>query len=437
MNAYDSERMRDALGQQGYMPTDDPAVADILLLNTCHIREKAAEKLYSEIGRLNEIKKARRAQGQDTLLIVAGCVVQAQGQEVLERAPAVDIAVGPQTYHLLPELIARRSRSKGRIIEATFPAESKFDFLPPHTASSASQFLAVQEGCDKFCSYCVVPYTRGCEYSRSAAEILEEAKYLVQTGAVEIMLLGQNVNCWTDQSGNKQIDLGDLIYELSRIEKLKRIRYTTSYPSKMTDNLIAAHRDVEKLMPYIHLPIQSGSNTILKGMNRQYTTEIYLDIIQRFRAARPDIAISSDFIVGFPGETDEDFEQTLELVRQVHYDSSYSFKFSARPGTPASLMKNQIPDAVKTERLMRLQSLLMAQQKASHERMVGRIVPVLLIENGKEKGQLSGYTPYLQNTHVFASQEMLGQIVDVQITSASASSLSSVLISDIKNDRKD
>lgn len=425
MNIYDSNRMRDTLGVLGYTETDKPEQADILLLNTCHIREKASEKLFSEIGRLKEIKQERATQGLDTLLIIAGCVVQANGDELIKRAPAIDIAVGPQNYHQLPHLIAEFNRKKGRVVLADFPAESKFDYLPQAQSGGASAFLAVQEGCDHFCSYCVVPYTRGCEYSRSAGEIMAEARQLVATGAKEIMLLGQNVNGWHGEGAR---DLGDIIRMIAEIDGLERIRYTTSYPSEMTENIITAHRDVSKLMPYIHLPIQSGSNTVLKAMNRQYTREQYLDIIDRFRAVRPDIAISSDFITGFPGETDADFEDTMDIVRRVGYASSFSFKFSARPGTPASLMRNQIPEAVKTERLIRLQELLLSQQKQFNQDTVGKTLEVLMIENGTEKGQISGYTPYLQNAHVVASKKYLGQIVSVQITGATATSLSGKIV---------
>lgn len=433
MNAYDSARMRDALGVLGYEPTEDKEQADIMLLNTCHIREKAAEKLYSEIGRLNEIKQRRKAQGLDTLMIVAGCVVQAEGKELLSRAPAVDIAVGPQNYHRLPELVTHFNRKKGRVIKADFPADLKFDYLPQHSAGGCTAFLAIQEGCDKFCSYCVVPYTRGCEYSRGVREILDEARHLVETGAKEIMLLGQNVNCWHGEGLNgDEADLGDLIRAVAEIDGLERIRYTTSYPSKMTDNLISAHGEVEKLMPYVHLPIQAGSDTVLKAMNRQYTVAEYEDIVARFRAVRPDIAISSDFIVGFPGETEADFEQTLAVVERVKYASSFSFKFSARPGTPASLMKNRVPEEVKTERLARLQALLTAQTKEFNQNTIGRELPILLTEKGRKKGQLLGYTPYLQATHVTADEALFGQIVPVKITGATASSLSSELICDIK-----
>ena len=419
MNMYDSARMRDALKPLGYEETDAPDDADIILINTCHIREKASEKLFSEIGRLNRVRK------KTAIMIVAGCVVQADGAELLKRAHAVDIAVGPQNYHRLPELITRFQRAHNRVVLADFPAESKFDFLPQARAGGVSCFLAVQEGCDHFCSYCVVPYTRGCEYSRPVADILAEARGLVQTGAKEIMLLGQNVNGWHGEGAK---DLGDVIRMLAEIEGLERIRYTTSYPSEMTDNIITAHRDVSKLMPYIHLPIQSGSNSILKAMNRQYTREHYLEIVERFREVRPDIAVSSDFIVGFPGETDKDFRETMDLVSQVGYASSFSFKFSARPGTPASIMKNQIDETVKTERLTELQALLSEQQKTFNRNTVGKTLDVLFVENGKAKGQISGYTPYLQSTHVMADKVLLGQIRSVKITSASATSLSGVVV---------
>ena len=420
MNMYDSNRMRDALQALGYEETQNSEEADVILINTCHIREKASEKLFSEIGRLVRVKKP------EALIVVAGCVVQADGEELLKRAPAIDIAVGPQSYHRLPELITRFNRKKGRPVLTEFPAESKFDFLVPPKSPGVSCFLAIQEGCDHFCSYCVVPYTRGCEYSRSASEIMLEARQLVKTGAKEIMLLGQNVNGWHGEGAK---DLGDLIRMLADIEGLERIRYTTSYPSEMTDNIITAHRDVAKLMPYIHLPIQSGSNRILKAMNRQYTREGYLNIIDRFRQIKPDIAISSDFIVGFPGETDSDFQETMDLVNKVGYASSFSFKFSARPGTPASIMKNQIPESVKTERLTALQDLLLNQQKAFNQATVGKELDILLVEKGKLKGQLSGYTPYLQNTHITSDINNLEKIIRVKITSASATSLGAEVIS--------
>lgn len=430
MNIYDSARIRDALELLGYTETNDPAEADILLLNTCHIREKASEKLFSEIGRLNVFKRKRAAQQKETLIVVCGCVVQASGAEILKRIHSVDIAVGPQNYHLLPEIIARFNRKNGRVLKADFPADSKFDYLPNTKASSAACFLAVQEGCDNFCTYCVVPYTRGCEYSRSAADILKEAKMLVETGAKEITLLGQNVNCW---HGEGAADFGELLYKIAQIDGLKRIRYTTSYPSKITESLVRAHAEIPALMPYIHLPIQSGSDKILKNMNRQYTARQYIGIVERFRKARPDIAVSSDFIVGFPGETDSDFEQTLQVIREVKYASSYSFKYSPRPGTPAALMKNQVPEDVKAKRLIRLQTLLLEYQKEAYRQTLGKTLDVLLVEKGKKAGQLVGYTPYLQTVHTELDEAYLNQIVPLKIKKASATSLSGELNCDINN----
>lgn len=423
MNAYDSARMRDAMFVHGYQETNSPEQADILLLNTCHIREKASEKLFSEIGRLNEFKEQRKQEGKETLIVVCGCVVQAEGEEILKRSHLVDIALGPQNYHRLPELVSSYNRKKGRVLLADFPSDSKFDYLPKTKATSACAFLAVQEGCDNFCTYCVVPYTRGCEYSRPADEIIQEAQDLVATGAKEIMLLGQNVNCWHGQGAS---DLGDLIRQLAQIEGLERIRYTTSYPSKITQNLIEAHKDLDKLMPYIHLPIQSGSDKILKAMNRQYTAKSYEEIVASFRKARPDIAVSSDFIVGFPGETEDDFQATMDVVKRVRYASSFSFKYSPRPGTPAAMMKNQVPEDVKTKRLMILQKELLEQQQEFNSQTVGKILPVLLTEKGKKEGQLVGYTPYLQGTHVSLPDSFLNKIVMLKITKASATSLTGV-----------
>ena len=423
MNAYDSARMRDAMFVHGYQETNSPEQADILLLNTCHIREKASEKLFSEIGRLNEFKEQRKQEGKETLIVVCGGVVQAEGEEILKRSHLVDIALGPQNYHRLPELVSSYNRKKGRGLLADFPSDSKFDYLPKTKATSACAFLAVQEGCDNFCTYCVVPYTRGCEYSRPADEIIQEAQDLVATGAKEIMLLGQNVNCWHGQGAS---DLGDLIRQLAQIEGLERIRYTTSYPSKITQNLIEAHKDLDKLMPYIHLPIQSGSDKILKAMNRQYTAASYEEIVASFRKARPDIAVSSDFIVGFPGETEDDFQATMDVVKRVRYASSFSFKYSPRPGTPAAIMKNQVPEDVKTKRLMILQKELLEQQQEFNSQTVGKILPVLLTEKGKKEGQLVGYTPYLQGTHVSLPDSFLNKIVMLKITKASATSLTGV-----------
>lgn len=425
MNVYDSRRILDALEKLGYEETNEPEKADLLMINTCYIREKASDKVFSMLGKFAQIKQNRKEKGLSTYIGLAGCVVQALGEEVFKKAPFLDFAVGPQSYHQIPELLTRLDRGLGRKVEANFTSDEKFDALPTAKARAYSAFLAIQEGCDNFCTYCVVPYTRGCEYSRNAEEIIEEAKQMVASGAVEIMLLGQNVDCWhgTGLDGKKEWGLARLIEELAKIDELKRIRYTTSYPVDITDEMIIAHRDIEKLMPYIHLPIQAGSDTVLKAMNRRYTTEQYLAVVDKLRAARPDIAISSDFIVGFPGETDSDFEQTMDIVRRVDYAQSYSFKYSPRPGTPASLMKNQIPEKVKSERLTALQALLLERQKAFNLKFIGKTLPVLLTERGKAKGQLNGYSPYLQNVHVSLPDEFLGKIVDLEITQATASSL--------------
>lgn len=430
MNVYDSRRILDALAVLGYEQTPTPEQADILMINTCYIREKASDKVFSELGRFNEIKQERLKQGKQTILALAGCVVQALGNEVFKKAHHLDIAVGPQSYHLLPQMLAEYERGQGRKVEANFTSDEKFDNLPKANAHSYAAFLAIQEGCNNFCTYCVVPYTRGCEYSRSAAEIIKEANDLVASGAKEIMLLGQNVDCWhgVGLDGKKEWGLAHLIEELAKIDALKRIRYTTSYPVDITDEMIAAHRDIEKLMPYIHLPIQAGSDAVLKAMNRRYTVDQYLQVVDKLRAARPDIAISSDFIVGFPGETDADFEQTMDIVRKVDYAQSYSFKYSPRPGTPASLMKNQISEQVKTDRLAALQALLLERQKAFNLKDVGKVMSVLLTEKGKQDGQLNGYSPYLQNVHVSLPDSCLGQIVDLKITKATASSLSGELV---------
>lgn len=425
MNIYDSGRMLDTLSVLGYEKTDDVNQADIMLLNTCHIREKASEKLFSEVGRLAEIKKTRIKNGHPTLIIVTGCVVQAEGAEILKRAHAVDIAVGPQNYHQLPELIAKFNRDNQRVLEANFASISKFDSLPKTSAHSASCFLAIQEGCDCFCTYCVVPYTRGCEYSRDADAIMQEATDLVSTGAKEIMLLGQNVNAWHGKGAD---DLGDLLYKLSEIEGLERLRYTTSYPSRITQKLVQAHKDLPKVMPYIHLPIQAGSDAVLKAMNRRYSVQEYIDIVGQFREARPDMAISSDFIVGFPGETDADFENTMDLIKKIKYASSFSFKYSPRPGTPASLMKNQVPEEVKSQRLSILQAELLSQQQAFNTSTIGKTLDILLVEHGKKPGQLTGYSPYLQPTHVHIDDSALNTIVKVKITGATATSLTGELI---------
>jgi tRNA-2-methylthio-N6-dimethylallyladenosine synthase len=360
MNVYDSHRMADVLAPLGYEPAEAPDDADMVIVNTCHIREHASEKTFSELGRLRDIKEERKAQGQQTVLAVAGCVAQAEGEEILARAPYVDIVLGPQTYHRLPEMVARATRGSGGVLDTEFPVEPKFDQLPEPSAHGLTAFLSVQEGCDKFCTFCVVPYTRGAEYSRPVSAIVKEAESLVGKGVREITLLGQNVNGYHGDKGEK---LGQLIRRLAEIPGLHGLRYTTSHPRDMDDSLIEAHRDVPQLMPFLHLPVQSGSDRILAAMNRQHNAADYLKIIDRLRAARPDIALSSDFIVGFPGESDEDFQATLKLVEQVGFAQAYSFKYSSRPGTPASTMAGQVPEPVKEERLAALQELLQIQSR--------------------------------------------------------------------------
>ncbi|MFQ5347969.1 MAG: tRNA (N6-isopentenyl adenosine(37)-C2)-methylthiotransferase MiaB [Rhodothalassiaceae bacterium] len=407
MNVYDSRRMTDALAAVGFVASENAADADLIILNTCHIREKAAEKVYSEIGRLRALKEGRGKSGRAApYLAVAGCVAQAEGEEILRRAPVVDMVFGPQTYHRLPEMIARAdaARQAGRrvrILETAFPAEDKFDHLPRHgSAASPTAFLTVQEGCDKFCAFCVVPYTRGAETSRPVAAVLEEARRLVAGGAREITLLGQNVNAYHGAAPDGGVTgLAGLIRALAEIEGLDRLRYTTSHPRDMNDDLIAAHREVEILMPYLHLPVQSGSDRILAAMNRRHRAADYLRIIDRLRAARPDIAISGDFIVGFPGEGDADFRATLDLVRTVGYAQAYSFKYSPRPGTPAAAAE-QVAEEVKAERLAELQALLAGQQAAFNAQSVGRTVSVLIERPGRHPGQGVGRSPYMQAVHV-------------------------------------
>ena len=423
MNVYDSERMADVLAPLGYGMTDDPASADLVVLNTCHIREKATEKVYSELGQIKLMKQARAAAGGSMTIAVAGCVAQAEGEEIMRRQPAVDLVVGPQAYHQLPELIARAHRSRGERLATDFAAEDKFDALPvERRPSGVTAFLTVQEGCDKFCTFCVVPYTRGGEWSRPAAGIVAEARALAAKGVREVTLLGQNVNAYAGEGG-----LAALVKQLAKIEGLDRIRYTTSHPRDMDDALIAAHAEVPALMPYLHLPVQSGSDKVLKAMNRAHTAESYLRLIERVRAARPDIAISGDFIVGFPGERDADFEATLSLVREVGYASAFSFKYSRRPGTPASAMPGQVAEDVTDERLQRLQALLVEQQAAFNAAQAGRTLPVLFEKRGRHPGQLIGRSPYLQSVHVSAPDRMLGQIVPVNIESGARNSLAGVL----------
>ena len=429
MNVYDSGRMADVLAPLGYGPADRPDDADMIILNTCHIRDKAAEKVFSELGRLRLVKQARAEAGQRTILAVAGCVAQAEGQEILARAPYVDIVLGPQTYHRLPEMVAQASRAAGAVIETDFPAEQKFDFLPEAaTPPGLTAFLTIQEGCDKFCSFCVVPYTRGAETSRPAASVIGEARRLVAAGARELTLLGQNVNAWHgDGPDGTPRTLGWLMRELAEIPGLWRLRYTTSHPRDMDQELIDAHRDVPQVMPYLHLPVQSGSDRILAAMNRKHTADEYRAIIARLRAARPDIALSSDFIVGHPGETEADFEATMQLIRDVGFASAFSFKYSPRPGTPAAGAPHQVPEAVKDERLQALQALLREQQSAFNADCVGRTVPVLFTGLGRHPGQIVGRSPWLQPVHVIGPESLIGTEARVKLATAHTNSLSGTL----------
>jgi tRNA-2-methylthio-N6-dimethylallyladenosine synthase len=411
MNVYDGERMAELLGERGMAAAGEDEDADLVVLNTCHIREKAAEKAYSDVGRL------KREDGSKPLIALAGCVAQAEGAEAKRRSPMIDIVVGPQAYHRLPEMIAE-TLGGARPVDTDMPAISKFDAFPARRRTNPSAFLTVQEGCDKFCTYCVVPYTRGAEISRPWNGVVAEAHSLVDAGAREIVLLGQNVNAWADGKRG----LADLIRALAGIDGLERIRYTTSHPADMTDALIAAHGDVDKLMPYLHLPVQSGSNRILKAMNRSHSVESYLRILEKMRAARPDIAISGDFIVGFPGETDEDFEDTLKIVDEVRYASAYSFKYSARPGTPAAVMEDQIPREIMDERLQRLQERINGHQFAFNRSKVGCDTQILIERKGKYDGQMIGRSPWLQSVHADTDSKP-GDIVDVTLVSAGANSM--------------
>jgi tRNA-2-methylthio-N6-dimethylallyladenosine synthase len=426
MNVYDSARMADVLAPLGYAPAEAAEDADMIILNTCHIREKAAEKVFSELGRLRPLKAERRDRGESLILAVAGCVAQAEGAEILSRAPFVDIVLGPQTYHRLPEMVAQVARAGGHVLDTDFPAEAKFDFLPEaSTPPGVSAFLSVQEGCDKFCSFCVVPYTRGAEFSRPAAAILAEARRRVAEGAREITLLGQNVNAWRgDAAGG---GLGALLRELAATDGLKRLRYTTSHPLDVDDALVAAHRDLPQLMPFLHVPVQSGSDRVLSAMNRRHRAADYRRIVERLRRARHDIAFSSDFIVGFPGETAADFAATLDLVRSVGFAQAFSFKYSPRPGTPAATMPDQVPDAVKTERLAELQALLAEQQRQFNAAAIGKELPVLFEKRGRHPGQLVGRSPYLQAVHAAASDALIGAVVPVTVSRVLPNSLAGTL----------
>ena len=427
MNVYDSERMTEALAPLGYTETADMAGADVVIINTCHIREKAAEKVYSDLGRIRDIKDARRALGKDTMVAVAGCVAQAEGAEIIARAPVVDLVIGPQSYHKLPDLLFRAKAESRRLIETAFPEEEKFDQLPqrPVTRSrSASAFLTVQEGCDKFCTFCVVPYTRGAEYSRKVADLVSEAEKLVARGVREITLLGQNVNGYHGAGPDgASWPLARLVRRLAELDGLERIRYTTSHPRDMADDLITAHAEVGKLMPYLHLPFQAGADRILAAMNRKHTAAEYRALVNRIRDARSDIALSTDVIVGFPGETESEFTRTLDMVAEVGFAQAYTFKYSPRPGTPASTMENQVAENVKTERLARLQAQLELTQGAFNAGAVGRTMPVLFEKAGRQDGQIVGRSPYLQHVAVCGEASLVGQIRPVAISSASAYSL--------------
>ena len=446
MNVYDSDRMADVLRPLGYALSESPEQADLVVLNTCHIREKASEKVYSELGRLRDLKVERRRDGGDLAIAVAGCVAQAEGEEIIRRQPAVDIVVGPQAYHRLPELLARvarktdERRADGRrrpgagVLDTEFPADSKFDHLPaPSEVKAGSAFLSIQEGCDKFCTFCVVPYTRGAEYSRPAGSVLQEARALVAAGAVEITLLGQNVNAYhgdaPDGAGvGATWTLARLIQALAEVDGLKRIRYTTSHPRDMQDDLIAAHGAVPQLMPYLHLPVQSGSDRILEAMNRGHGRDHFRRLVDRLRGTCPDIALSSDFIVGFPGESDADFEDTLRLVDEIGFASAFSFKYSRRPGTPGAALGDQIPESAKTARLAALQSLLGDQQRAFNVSKVGATVPVLFAEAGRKPGQMLGKTPWLQSVFVEGGPEMIGRLADVRLVAAHPLSLAGEVV---------
>ena len=425
MNVYDTERMTESLQAEGYISTDSAEEADMILLNTCHIREKAAEKVYSELGRFKHLK----SENPNLKFGVVGCVAQAEGEEIIRRQPLVDLVVGPQSYHKLP-LLERQINNGQKKVEIDFPTEDKFDFLAKRTdiRRAPAAFLTIQEGCDKFCAFCVVPYTRGAEVSRPEEKVVSEVHYLVDRGVKENTLLGQNVNAYHGTySGNSQFTLAQLIWKLENISGLERIRYTTSHPNDMTDDLIDAHANCQKLMPYLHLPVQSGSNKILKKMNRSHTAEAYVDLISRVRKARPDILISGDFIVGFPEETDDDFADTMELIRTVKYGQSYSFKYSVRPGTPAA-ERMQVPEGKKNIRLQELQKLLSEQQKTVQEDMVGRTVSVLFEKTGRQIGQVVGKSDYLHAVHVPGEENKVGLLENVLITGSNTNSLEGKIV---------
>lgn len=424
MNAYDSMRMADVMRPIGYEGSNTPDDADMVILNTCHIREKAAEKMYSELGRLRRLKEQKQSHGNRMILAVAGCVGQAEGEEIFRRAPYVDVVVGPQSYQSLPDLVGKVQRDSGHAIKLEFE-DDKFDTLPEQSGQQcASAFLSIQEGCDKFCTFCVVPYTRGAEYSRPVPDIYREAMTMVAKGAKEITLLGQNVNAFHGEAEGKTWSLGQLIEHLSTIHGLERLRYSTSHPRDMHDVLYEQHATNPKVMPFLNLPVQSGSNRILDAMNRKHTRETYFKIIERLKEGRPDMQFSTDLIVGFPGETDADFDDTMDLVQRVGYSQAYSFKYSPRPGTPGADMDNQVDEPIKDKRLQTLQALIQKQQLSFNQSCVGKTLEVLFDRKGRHEGQLVGRSPYMQSVHVIAQDEnLLGKIIPISITEATANSL--------------
>ncbi len=429
MNVYDSGRIADILENMGYKAASKIDEADLIIFNTCHIREKAAEKLFSDLGRAEIIKNERAERGLETIIGVVGCVVQAENEQIATRAPYVNFATGPLTYHRIPEILQRIARGKNIcIIDTDFPAESKFDFLPQNKCSGGCSYLAIQEGCNNFCTYCIVPYTRGVETSRPVKDVVDEAKRLVEGGTLEINLLGQNVNSYHGEDTNgKERSLAYLLNKLSEIDGLKRLRYTTSYPADMNDELIACHKNLSKLMPYLHLPLQSGSDKILKAMNRRHTSGQYLDIVEKLKIANPKIGLSSDFIVGFPGETDKDFEATMDMVAKVNYIQAFSFKYSRRAGTPAAVYPNQVAEKVKQERLAILQNDLFSRQLNFNKECVGKIMPVLFESKGRKNGEIFGRTPYMQTLVAKAGDENLNTIKNVEIISGGMNSLNGVI----------
>ncbi len=430
MNVYDSGRMASLLEAMGLAKASEPAAADVIIFNTCHIREKAAEKVFSDLGRAYLIKQERAEKGEDTIIGVTGCVVQAEDEEILKRAPYVDFALGPLRYFRLREVVQEIfDKREAKLLDTDFSAESKFDRLPENKAEGGCSYLAIQEGCNNFCTYCVVPYTRGIEMSRPVEDVLKEARRLAETGSVELNLLGQNVNSYHGEDANgRERNLAYLLNKVAEIDGIKRIRYTTSYPADVDDELIRCHKELDKLMPYLHLPMQSGSDTVLKKMNRRHTRDDYLRIVEKLKEANPDIGMSSDFIVGFPGETDDDFQQTIDVVNRVKYIQAFSFKYSRRPGTPAAVMDGQIEEKVKKERLQVLQDLLFSYQTQFNKNSIGKTMQVLFEGKGRHRGQLAGRTPYMQNLHAKADISLLNKIVDVRVTDASTNSLSGEVV---------